>query len=128
MLWVQQESINDIKVMITQLLTNWKESLKGPKPNTSSSGSEGKEKQGESSSSKKTESENNPNSKPPKSSSEEEDGSENGARHPKSMNELEKRLDTRRRGIVRPYSVEWDVAPYPPNFKVLTLYTFNGKG
>ena len=56
MLWVQQKSINDLKAMITQLLTNQK---KGSKPNTSSSKNKRKKKQGESSSSEKIESENN---------------------------------------------------------------------
>jgi len=89
---VQQESIDDLKAMITQLLTNQKKSFKGSKPNTSSSNNKGKQKQRESSS-EKAESENNSNSKPPKSSSEEEDGSENGGRHSKRMNELEKHLE-----------------------------------
>ena len=31
-------------------------------------------------------------------------------------------------GVVRPYPVEWDAVPYPPKFKELTLYTFDGKG
>jgi len=65
MLRVWQESINDIKEMITQLLTNrWKKS-EGPKLNASSSKSKGKQKQGKSSSFEIIESENNSNSKPP---------------------------------------------------------------
>ena len=67
MLRVQQESINDLKVMITQLLISRKKSSKDPKPNTSSRKSKEKQKQGESFSSEKTESENNFNSEPPKS-------------------------------------------------------------
>jgi len=41
-LWVQQESIDDPKAMITQLLTNQKNSSKGSKPKTSSSKNERK--------------------------------------------------------------------------------------
>ena len=70
----------------------------------------------------------------PQSSSEEEDGSENGAHHSKRMNELEKCLEAianrsnlQEAGIVRPYLVEWDVAPYPPKFKAPTLQTFDSK-
>jgi len=110
MLRVQQESINDLKMMITQLLTNRKKSLKGPKPNTSSSKNNGKQKYGEISSSEKTESDNNSSSEPPKSSSEKDDGSENEARHSKRMNELKKHLEAianrsnlQETRIVRPY-------------------------
>jgi len=31
-------------------------------------------------------------------------------------------------GVVRPYSIECDTAPYPPKFKAPTLHTFDGKG
>ena len=113
MLRVQQETINDLKVMITQLLTNRKKSSKDPKPNTSSSKSKEKQKQGESFSSDKTERENNFNSESPKSSSEEEDGTKNGARHSKQMNEFEKYLEAianrsnlQEARIVQPYPVE----------------------
>ena len=92
MLRVQQDSIDDIKAMITQLLTNQKKSLKGSRPNTSSSNNKGKQKQRESSS-EKAESENNSNSEPPKSSSEKEDSSNNEGSHSKRMNELEKCLE-----------------------------------
>ena len=89
MLRVQQESINNLKMMIIQLLTNRRRSSKGPKPNASFSKSK---KQGEISSFEKTESENNSNSEPPKFSSKKEDGSDNETRHAKQMNKLKKRL------------------------------------
>ena len=89
---VQQESINDLWEMITQLLTNRRQKSKGPKPNASFNKRKRKQKQEEISSSEKTESENNPNSEPLKPSSEEEDGSNNEARYSKQMNELEKHL------------------------------------
>ena len=51
------------------------------------------------------------------------------------MGELEKRLKAltnqgslQEAGVVRPYPVEWDLVPYPPKFKALTLQTFDGKG
>jgi len=31
-------------------------------------------------------------------------------------------------GILQPYPVEWDRAPYPPKFKAPALHTFDGKG
>jgi len=50
------------------------------------------------------------------------------------MNELEKHLKAianrsnfQEARIVRPYSAEWDAAPYPPKFKAPTLYTFDSK-
>ena len=30
--------------------------------------------------------------------------------------------------VVRPYPTEWDLFPYPPKFKALTLQAFDGKG
>ena len=41
---------------------------------------------------------------------------------------IAQRDDLKEVGVVRPYPVEWDVVPYPPKFKELTLYTFDGKG
>jgi len=70
----------------------------------------------------------------PESSSEESENSEAESNHAKKMNELEKyleaianRSDLQEVGVVRPYSVEWDVAPYPPRFKAPTLHTFDDK-
>ena len=31
-------------------------------------------------------------------------------------------------GVVRPYPTKWDLIPYPPKFKTLTLQAFDGKG
>ena len=44
------------------------------------------------------------------------------------MNKLEQRLEVLEAGVVRSYSVEWDLVPYPPKFKALTLQAFDGKG
>jgi len=30
--------------------------------------------------------------------------------------------------VVRSYPAEWDLIPYPPKFKALTLHAFDGKG
>jgi len=50
------------------------------------------------------------------------------------MSELEKHLKALanrkgiQAGVVWPYPAEWDLVPYPPKFKALTLQAFNGKG
>ena len=71
MLRAQHESTNDLKKMITLLLTNSKKS-KGSKTDTSSSKSRGKQKEGESSTFENIESENNFGYENLKYSSEEE--------------------------------------------------------
>lgn len=108
---------------------------KGSKIDASFSKSKRKQKESESSISKKTESEDNSNSEPPKSWSKEEGDSENGDNHSRRMNEREKHLETianqsnlQEVGVVRLYSTEWDVVPYPTKFKALTLQTFDDKG
>ena len=76
MLQVQQESINDLKKMITLLLERRKKP-KSLKPCGSfSKHSKGKNEEGESSTSEKTDGENNFNCEISKSSSEEEENSE----------------------------------------------------
>jgi len=30
--------------------------------------------------------------------------------------------------VIRPYPAEWNLIPYPPKFKALTLQAFDGKG
>lgn len=30
--------------------------------------------------------------------------------------------------IIHPYPVEWETMPYPPNYKLLTHHSCNGKG
>ena len=74
------------------------------------------------------------NSESSKSPSEEGGNSENGSTHSKRMNKLEQRLEAlanrkglQEAGVVRPYLVEWDLVPYPPKFKALTLQVFDGK-
>jgi len=131
MIRTQQESINTLKQMLSQLLKDKKK----PKGKTPSKKSKGKQKEGESSSSANTESEKHSNSELPKSSSEKEDNSENGSSHFKRMIKLEQNLEalTNRDGlqdvrIVQPYPAEWDTVPYPPKFKTPTLHSFNGKG
>ena len=51
------------------------------------------------------------------------------------MNQLKQRLEalTNRKGlqeagVVRPYPTEWDLVPYLPKSKALTLQAFDGKG
>ena len=51
------------------------------------------------------------------------------------MNEIGKRLEAisnrsnlQEVGVVRPYPVEWDLAPYPPRFKGPNVHAFDGKG
>ena len=55
--------------------------------------------------------------------------------HAKKMNELEKLLEAisnrsnlQEVGVVRPYLIEWDSAPYHLRFKAPNLYAFDGKG
>jgi len=118
--------------MLSQLLKDKKK----PKGKTPSKKSKGKWKEGESSSSTNIniENEEHSNSEPLKYLSEEEDNSENGSSHSKRMSKLEQRLEPLANqdglqdvGIVWPYPAEWDMAPYPPKFKALTLHIFNGK-
>ena len=82
MVWAQQESIDALKQMLSQLLKE-KRKLKGETP---SKKSKGKRKEEESLYSANTENEEYSNSEPPKSSSEEEDNSENESNHSKRMN------------------------------------------
>ena len=63
------------------------------------------------------------------------DDSENGTRHSKRINELEKCLkaianqsNLQETGVVQPYSVESEVIRYPPKFKAPILQTFDSKG
>jgi len=41
---------------------------------------------------------------------------------------LANRNDLQEEGVVRPYSAEWDLVPYPPKFKALTQQAFDSKG
>ena len=114
MIQTQQESIDAVKQMLSQLLKDKKK----PKAKTPSKKSIGKQKEGESSSSVNTENDEHSNSEPPKSSSEEEDNSENRSIHAKRMSKLEQCLEAlinqdglQDVGIVQPYPVEWDIAP-----------------
>ena len=89
MIQTQQESIDTLKQMLSQLLKDKKKS----KGKTPSKKSKGKQKEGKSSSFVNTESEEQFNSVPPKSSSEEEDNSENRSSHSNRMSKLEQRLE-----------------------------------
>ena len=116
--------------MLTQLLEDKRKST----DKTSSKKSKGKRKEGESSFFvyiKKNEQ----STESSKSSSKEEGSPENGGIHSKRMSQLEHRLEalTNRKGlqeagVVRSYPTEWDLIPYPPQFKTLTLQAFDGKG
>jgi len=51
------------------------------------------------------------------------------------MSKLEQRLEglanqkgLQEAGVVRLYPTEWELVPYPPKFKALTLQAFDGKG
>ena len=51
------------------------------------------------------------------------------------MSQLEQRLEAltnwkglQEAGVVRPCPAEWDLVPYPPKFKALTLQAFDSKG
>ena len=85
----QQESIDTLKQMLSQLL----EGKKKPKAKTSSKKSKGKRKEGKSSSSAHTEEEEHSNSGSSKPPSEEEGNLENGSTHSKRMNKLEQHLE-----------------------------------
>ena len=131
MIRIQQESIDTLKQMLSQLLEGRKKS----KAKTPSKKSKGKQKEWESSPSVHTEKEEQSNSELSKPSSEEGGNSENRSTHSKRMNKLEQRLEalTNRKGlqdagVVWPYPAEWDLVPYPPKFKDLTLQAFDGKG
>jgi len=89
MIRAQEESIDTLKQMLSQLLKDKKE----PKAKTFSKKSKGKRKEGESSSFANTENEEHSESKPPKSSFEEQDNSENESSHSKRMSKLEQRLE-----------------------------------
>ena len=85
MIHAQQESIDTLKQMLSQLL----EGKRRTKPNTPSKKSKGKQKEGESSSSTHTEEEEQSKSESSKPSSEEGGNSENGSTHSKRMNKQE---------------------------------------
>ena len=134
MLRAQQESINDLKKMMTLLLEKSKKALKTRKAKASSSKRKGK-KEGENSTFEPSDGNmNNFEYENPESSSEESEDSETEDTHAK-RSEIEKHFETfanRSRlqevGVVRPYPMEKDIAPYPPRFKAPTLHTFDGKG
>jgi len=139
MLQVQYESINDLKKMIALLLDKPKKKPKSSRPNASSSKpskNKDKEKIDESSTLKILIGENNFKYEIPKSLSKKQENSENEVdRYIKRMNELENCLeaithqsDLKEVGMVRPYPIECNAAPYHSMFKAPTLQTFDGKG
>ena len=46
----------------------------------------------------------------------------------KRLEVISKRSNIQEVGVVRPYLVEWNSAPYPLRFKAPNLYAFDGKG
>ena len=89
MIRAQQESIDTLKQMLTQLLEDKTTST----DKTSSKKSKGKRKEGESSSSVHIEKKEQSNSELSKSSSKEEGIPENGSIHSKRMSQLEQHLE-----------------------------------
>ena len=89
MIRAQQESIDTLKQMLSQLLEDRKKKLKTKTP---SKKSKGIQKEGESLSSAHTEDEEHSNSEPSEPPSEEE-VSENGSTHSKRMSKLKQRLE-----------------------------------
>ena len=131
MIRAQQESIDSLKQMLAQLLEDKRKSTY----KASSKKSKGKRKKGESSSSVHREENEQPTSGSSKSSSQGKDDRGQRNVHSRRMNQLEQRLEalTNRKGlqeagVVRPYTTEWDLIPYPPKFKAPTLQAFDGKG
>jgi hypothetical protein len=136
MLMAQQQSISELKNMVALLLE------KPKKKKTRASSMKPGSSPGQPSKGKENEAEHiifeeSYEDELPQSSSEEEEvSSEQGENpHLKKMKELEKRLEAIAHrgelhdvGVVRPYPVEWDAAPYPPRFKAPTLHAFDGKG
>ena len=86
----QEESIDTLKQMVSQLLEDKK---KKPKTKTPFKKSKGKRKEGESSSSAHIEDEELSDSEPFKPPSKEEVNSENGGTHSKRVSKLEQRLE-----------------------------------
>ena len=132
MIHAQQESIDSLKQMLSQLLEDKK---KKPTTKTPSKKSNDKRMEGESSSSAHTEEEEHSNSELSKPSSEEEDNLENTSTHSKRISKLEQHLEAlsswkglQEVGVVRPYPAKLDLVPYPPKFKALTLQAFDSKG
>ena len=123
MIRAQQESIDTLKQMLSQLLNGRRKS----KTKTSSKKSKGKQKERESSSFVHTEEEEQSNPESSKSPSEEGGNSENGSTHSKRMNKLERlealtnRKGLQEAGVVWPYPAECDLVPYSPKFKAPTL-------
>jgi len=132
MIRAQQESINSLKQILSQLLEDKK---KKPKAKTSSKKSKSKWKEGESSSSAHTEEEDQSSSELSKPLSEKEGNSENTSTHSKRMSKLEERLKTlanrkglQESGVVRQYPAEWDFVLHPPMFKAPTLQALTVRG
>jgi len=125
MIHAQQDSIDSLKQIISQLLEDKK---KKPKAKTPSKKPKGKLEEGEGLSSTHTEEEEYSNSESSNPPFEEGGNSENGSTHSKRMSKLEQCLEalTSRKGlqeagVVRPYPAEWDLILYPPKFKAPTL-------
>jgi len=118
--------------MLSQFLEDKKKKSKAKTPPKKS---RGRQKEEESSSYAHTEDEEHSNSEPSKPPSEEEVNSENGSIYSKRMSKLEQRLEAlidreglQEAGVVRSYPTEWNLIPYPPKFKALTLQAFDNEG
>ena len=117
MIRAQQESIDTLKQILTQLLKDKRKST----DKTSSKKSKGKRKEGESSSSVLIEEKEQSNSKSSKFSSKEEENPENRGIHSKRMSQLEQL------GLVPAISDRVGLVLYPPKFKALTLQLSTAK-
>jgi hypothetical protein len=132
MLIAQQQSIDELKNLMALLLKQKKTRASSVKTSSSSGRLiKGKEKEAEHLIFEEPRSSDDEH---PQSSSE-EGGSEHGKYpHLKKVQEFEKRIEAIAHrgelhdvGVIRPYPIEWDSAPYPSKFKALTLHTFDEK-
>ena len=145
MMQAQQRTIDELKNMVALLLAISKKELKkqgssskttsSSKAETSSKG-KGKEKEDEAGTPGNAGGGNDHESDILRSSSEEQVDSEHREDpHNKRIENLEHRLesmvhrsDLQDVGVIRPYPIEWDSAPYPSKFKAPNLHTFDGQG
>ena len=105
----QQEALDNIQQMLTQLLTN---------RNTNDTGSNHNDEEHNDDERPKTE-------KSKKCSSIDVEVIK-GIQA--KIASLSRRDELKKVGMTRPYPLEWDSVPYPPKFKPPTLHTYDGKG
>jgi len=104
----QQEALDNIQQMLTQLLTNW---------NNNDVGSNHNEKEHNDDEQPKTE-------KSKESSSIDAEVLKGIQAQIASLAQSD---ELKKAGMTRPYPLEWDSVPYPPKFKPPTLHTYDGK-